>query len=90
MGRSPSRAARAKAATTSRSWRVARGRVGRLAPHPPPRAACRLPGRFGRATHDGGDLLKGQAKGVVEHEGQPLGRWKTVEHHKEREADLLG
>ena len=52
--------------------------------------AGELPGRLGRASDHGGDLVERQVEHVVEHEGEALRRPQGVDHDLEGEADRVG
>lgn len=64
------------------------GRRGRL--HAAAGSARQLAGRERRATNDGRDLVEGHREEVVEHEGQPLGRYQRVQHDQQRQGDPIG
>ncbi len=58
--------------------------------HPPTRPARELAGRRRRAPDDGCDLLERHPEHVVQHEGEPLGGGKHLQHHEQGEPDGVG
>ena len=90
VSKSPPRAARRNASTTSRWRSPSSGVGGGRSLHPPPGPARELPRRLGRAFEDLADLVERHREHVVQHEGDPLGRTERVEHDQQRGSDRLG
>ena len=66
-------------------------RRGHLAlAHPAPAAAGELAGRGRRAVEDRRDLVERKPEGVVQDEGDPLGRREAFENDQHRQADGIG
>ena len=64
------------------------GRLSEL--HATARAAGQLPGRHGRAPHDGRDVIERKIEHVVEDERHPLGRRQCLENNEQGDADRVG
>ena len=85
--KSPPRAAARNASTTSRSTHeIDVGHAGR-ALHAAPGSTRELARRIGRPADDVGDLVEWHREHVVQHERNPLGGCKQVEHDEQRGPD---